>query len=256
MHPSGTLPRQGIRYESRAIKVRQVAPSSLPHTCSFEGDIMLNSCILLKHNAPSTRTPPERECRPFHALLKRSCPAPYRTAFLFSAHRPMQAQFPDLSSHRPRAPAHFVPFPRTHTECPRACLIVRHCPPPTPILSYGLRTSPSLRAPIIRTTSFRQLCPATTKQNQSFARYRVSKLSPFSRADGAPLFAAHTRPCRALNAEQKKHYSFFLLGSFFCTAFYARVFCPRTRADSVIKLRTSDITHPPLLYSPCRSPSL
>lgn len=188
---------------------------------------MLNSCILLKHNAPSTRAPPERECRIFHTLLKRSCPDPCRTAFLFSTHRPMQAQFPDFSTHRPGAPAHFVPFPRTHAECHRACLIVRHCPPPTPIFSYGLRTSPSLRAPIIRTSSLRQLCPATTKQDCRFARYRVSKLSTFSRADGAPLFAAHTRPCRALNAEQKKHYLFFLLGSFFCTAFYARVFCPR-----------------------------
>lgn len=204
-----------------------------PHTCSFECDIMFNSCILLRHNTHSKRTPPKQGRIYFPALLGRSCPAPCRTAFLFSTHRPMQAQFPDFSTHRPGAPAHFVPFPRTHADCVPRLPFRQARPPPTPIFSYGLRNTPSLRAPIIRTSSLRQLCPATTKQDCRFARYRVSKLSTFSRADGAPLFADHTRPCRALNAEQKKHYLFLRLGSFFCTAFYARVFSPRTHAGSV-----------------------
>lgn len=139
MHPTGTHPRQGIRLRSRAGKYLRIVFPTHPHTCPFEEDIMFNSCVLLKHNTSSTRTPPKQGRRYFPALLGRSFPAPCRTAFFFSSHRPRFACHAPFSAHRHCPSAASVSLPRTHADS---------------VKSYGLRTTSSLRAPIVRTPLF------------------------------------------------------------------------------------------------------
>lgn len=136
MHPQGTLPRQGIRLSSRAGEYMRIVFPTHPHTCSFEGDIMLNSCILFRHNTPSTRTPPKQGRIYSPTLLGRYFPAPCRTAFFFSSHRPRLVCHAPLSSHRHCPSAASVSIPRTHAGS---------------VKSYGLRNTSSRRAPNVRT---------------------------------------------------------------------------------------------------------